>query len=102
MCIRDRERTGDLMYEDFKKGGWNVTRPRDVGSEEFDLKRKTVWRREVVNKYSQAIWFWLEYKQYDRAKRCADRLTAVSYTHLDVYKRQGAIRAFHGSPRPPL
>ena len=73
-----QERVGDLMYEDFKQGGWNVDKPDGMDEEQFKEEQRSLWVQKVTVMYSKAIRFWLmDHQRYDRAKRDVDRLMEI-------------------------
>ena len=75
----------------YKRQGLNMERP--------DLKRmlKAIERRQINLVITKDL------SRLGRNYLQTGTLIAVSYTHLDVYKRQGVFQAaFQGSPEPPL
>lgn len=73
-----QERVGDLMYEDFKAGGWNVNRPKEMDEAEFSRSKQFLWTQKVSAMYAKAILFWWNHPGYDRAKRDVDRLMEIA------------------------
>lgn len=73
-----QERVGDLMYEDFKAGGWNVNCPAGMNEVEFSRSKQHLWIQKVSAMYSKAILFWWNHQGYDRAKRDVDRLMEIA------------------------
>ncbi|CCX36851.1 unknown [Clostridium sp. CAG:1013] len=88
-----QERVGDLMYEDFKTGGWNVDKPTGMDMEEFEKKKKFLWVQKVSIMYAKAIQFWLlDHQRYDKAKRDADRLMEIA---MERSVKDGGVTTLH-------
>lgn len=78
-----QERVGDLMYEDFKADKWKINRPAGMDVAKFAGNYASLWIQKVEAIYSKIILFWLNHKQYDRAKRDADRLMEIAEKHSE-------------------
>ena len=78
-----QERVGDLMYEDFKADKWKINRPAGMDVAKFAGNYASLWIQKVEAIYSKIILFWLNYQQYDRAKRDADRLMEITEKHSE-------------------
>ena len=98
MCIRDRGTAKDMcanidMYSGFVYSMMGI--PEDLFTPLFACARMSGW---AAHRFEEIV-------SGKRIIRPAYKSTPVSYTHLDVYKRQareGAVVRFAGHGRHPL
>ena len=82
MCIRDSEKNPDKQ--------WKITEEDWRNREKWDQYEEAVNEMLIRTSTEKAPWIVVEgnCKYYARIKVLETVVNAVSYTHLDVYKRQ--------------